>query len=118
MPGVILKGSGLPSELTIRFRLCASLYCRVTQVTDFRSLCDLIVSDKIFRNLDRELMTHILVRQEYCVGHVVSGSESGGGEIVSSFVEFDSWQMIRNKTLEQFWEIEVMKECGNTEASL
>ncbi|GBM74322.1 hypothetical protein AVEN_226999-1, partial [Araneus ventricosus] len=33
------------------------------KVTDFRSLCDLILSDRIFETLDRELMTHIAVKQ-------------------------------------------------------
>ncbi|GBM09904.1 hypothetical protein AVEN_110790-1, partial [Araneus ventricosus] len=33
------------------------------KVTDFRSPCDLILSDRIFETLDRELMTHIAVKQ-------------------------------------------------------
>ncbi|GBM67560.1 hypothetical protein AVEN_73693-1 [Araneus ventricosus] len=58
---------GLPSQIYVQFfsRLCASFdyYCQFSKVTDFRSLCDLIVSDRIFETLDRELMTHIAVKQ-------------------------------------------------------
>ncbi|GBO05722.1 hypothetical protein AVEN_229881-1 [Araneus ventricosus] len=61
------KAQRLPSETYVQFasRLCASFdyYCQLRKVTDFRSLCDLIVSDRIFETLDRELMTHIAVKQ-------------------------------------------------------
>ncbi|GBM07056.1 hypothetical protein AVEN_271808-1, partial [Araneus ventricosus] len=61
------KAQRLPSETYVQFasRLCASFdyYCQLRKVTDFKSLCDLIVSDKIFETLERELMTHIAVKQ-------------------------------------------------------
>ncbi|GBN29838.1 hypothetical protein AVEN_13767-1 [Araneus ventricosus] len=61
------KAQRLPSETYVQFasRLCASFdyYCQLRKVTDFRSLCDLIVSDRIFETLDRELMTHITIKQ-------------------------------------------------------
>lgn len=57
----------LPSENYVQFasRLSASFdyYCQLRKVNDFKSLCELIVSDKIFETLDRELMTHISVKQ-------------------------------------------------------
>ncbi|GBN86073.1 hypothetical protein AVEN_152426-1 [Araneus ventricosus] len=50
------KAQRLPSETYVQFasRLCASFdyYCQLRKVTDFRSLCDLIVSDKIFETLE------------------------------------------------------------------
>ncbi|GBM76027.1 hypothetical protein AVEN_47005-1, partial [Araneus ventricosus] len=61
------KAQRLPSETYVQFasRLCASFdyYCQLRKVTEFKSLCDLIVSDKIFETLERELMTHIAVKQ-------------------------------------------------------
>ncbi|GBN32853.1 hypothetical protein AVEN_14025-1 [Araneus ventricosus] len=61
------KAQRLPSETCVQFasRLCESFdyYCQLRKVTDFRSLCDLIVSDRSFETLDRELMTHIAVKQ-------------------------------------------------------
>ncbi|GBN01596.1 hypothetical protein AVEN_190148-1, partial [Araneus ventricosus] len=61
------KAQRLQSETYVQFasRLCASFdyYCQLRKVTDFKSLCDLIVSDKIFETLERELMTHIAVKQ-------------------------------------------------------
>ncbi|GBM33357.1 hypothetical protein AVEN_194959-1 [Araneus ventricosus] len=61
------KAQRLPSETYVQFasRLCASFdyYFQLRKVTDFGSLCDLIVSDRIFETLDRELMTRIAVKQ-------------------------------------------------------
>ncbi|GBL77121.1 hypothetical protein AVEN_97349-1 [Araneus ventricosus] len=46
------KAQRLPSETYVQFafHLCASFdyYCQLRNVTDFRSLCDLVVSDRIF----------------------------------------------------------------------
>ncbi|KFM71288.1 hypothetical protein X975_00963, partial [Stegodyphus mimosarum] len=57
----------LSSESFVQFasRLSANFeyYCQLRKVQDFKSLCDLMVSDKIFSELDRELKTHIAVKQ-------------------------------------------------------
>ncbi|KFM77752.1 hypothetical protein X975_01402, partial [Stegodyphus mimosarum] len=57
----------LHSESYVQFasRLSATFeyYCQLRKVSDFKSLCELIVSDKIFGSLDRELMTHIAIKQ-------------------------------------------------------
>ena len=57
----------LPSENFVQFasRLSANFeyYCQLRNVNSFKSLCELIVSDKIFNELDRELKTHIAVKQ-------------------------------------------------------
>ncbi|GFV96182.1 integrase catalytic domain-containing protein [Trichonephila clavipes] len=42
------------------FRL---LLCQLRKVNEFRSLCDLIISDKIFETLDRDTMNHIATKQ-------------------------------------------------------
>ena len=61
------KAKKLPSETYVQFasRLSASygFYCQLRKVSDFKSLCDLTVSDRIFETLDRDLMTHIGVKQ-------------------------------------------------------
>jgi hypothetical protein len=61
------KAQKSPSESYVQFasRLSASFdyYCQLRKVKDFQSLCELIVSDRIFETLDRELMTHIGVKQ-------------------------------------------------------
>ncbi|GFW38932.1 integrase catalytic domain-containing protein [Trichonephila clavipes] len=38
-------------------------YCQLRKVKEFRSLCDLIISDKIFETLDRDTMNHIATKQ-------------------------------------------------------
>ena len=38
-------------------------YCQLRNVNDFKSVCELIVSDKMFNTLDKDLMTHISVKQ-------------------------------------------------------
>ncbi|GFX72395.1 integrase catalytic domain-containing protein [Trichonephila clavipes] len=38
-------------------------YCQLCKVNEFRSLCDLIISDKIFETLDRDTMNHIATKQ-------------------------------------------------------
>lgn len=58
----------LSSENYVQFssRLSAMFdyYCQLRKVNDFKSLCELIVSDRIFESLDRELMNHIAIKQE------------------------------------------------------
>ncbi|GFW27169.1 integrase catalytic domain-containing protein [Trichonephila clavipes] len=57
----------LPSENYVQFasRLSATFdyYCQLRKVNEFRSLCDLIISDKIFETLDRDTMNHIATKQ-------------------------------------------------------
>ncbi|GFU88427.1 integrase catalytic domain-containing protein [Trichonephila clavipes] len=57
----------LPSENYVQFasRLSATFdyYCRLHKVNELRSLCDLIISDKIFETLDRDTMNHIATKQ-------------------------------------------------------
>ncbi|GFT21620.1 integrase catalytic domain-containing protein [Trichonephila clavipes] len=62
------KARKLPSENYVQFasRLSATFdyYCQLRKVNEFRSLCDLIISDKIFETLDRDTMNHIATKQE------------------------------------------------------
>ncbi|GFU75521.1 integrase catalytic domain-containing protein [Trichonephila clavipes] len=57
----------LPSKNYVQFasRLSATFdyYCQLRKVNEFRSLCDLIISDKIFETLDRDTMNHIATKQ-------------------------------------------------------
>ncbi|GFV53929.1 integrase catalytic domain-containing protein [Trichonephila clavipes] len=61
------KARKLPSENYVQFasRLSATFdyYCQLRKVNEFRSLCDLIISDKIFEMLDRDTMNHIATKQ-------------------------------------------------------
>ncbi|GFV31640.1 integrase catalytic domain-containing protein [Trichonephila clavipes] len=61
------KARKLPSENYVQFasRLNSTFdyYCQLRKVNEFRSLCDLIISDKIFETLDRDTMTHIATKQ-------------------------------------------------------
>ncbi|GFX91464.1 integrase catalytic domain-containing protein [Trichonephila clavipes] len=61
------KARKLPSENYVQFasRLSATFdyYCQLRKVNEFRSLCDLIISDKIFETLDRDTMNHIAMKQ-------------------------------------------------------
>ncbi|GFV13751.1 integrase catalytic domain-containing protein [Trichonephila clavipes] len=61
------KDRKLPSENYVQFasRLSATFdyYCQLRKVNEFRSLCDLIISDKIFETLDRDTMNHIATKQ-------------------------------------------------------
>ncbi|GFS93782.1 integrase catalytic domain-containing protein [Trichonephila clavipes] len=61
------KARKLPSENYVQFasRLSATFdyYCQLRKVYEFRSLCDLIISDKIFETLDRDTMNHIATKQ-------------------------------------------------------
>ncbi|GFW02909.1 integrase catalytic domain-containing protein [Trichonephila clavipes] len=61
------KARKLPSENYVQFasRLSATsdYYCKLRKVNEFRSLCDLIISDKIFETLDRDTMNHIATKQ-------------------------------------------------------
>ncbi|GFX40260.1 integrase catalytic domain-containing protein [Trichonephila clavipes] len=61
------KARKLPSEnyVQIASRLSAifDYYCQLRKVNEFRSLCDLIISDKIFETLDRDTMNHIATKQ-------------------------------------------------------
>ncbi|GFT15088.1 integrase catalytic domain-containing protein [Trichonephila clavipes] len=59
-----VKSSG---ETYIQFaaRLTASFqyYCSLRKVNSFESLCDLIISDKLFETLNKETATHIGIRE-------------------------------------------------------
>ncbi|GFY31363.1 integrase catalytic domain-containing protein [Trichonephila clavipes] len=61
------KARKLPSENYVQFasRLSAHFdyYCQLRKVNEFRSLGDLIISDKIFETLDRDTMNHIATKQ-------------------------------------------------------
>ncbi|GFT22872.1 integrase catalytic domain-containing protein [Trichonephila clavipes] len=61
------KARKLPSENYVQFasRLSATFdyYCQLRKVNEFHSLCDLIISDKIFETLDRDTMNHIATKQ-------------------------------------------------------
>ncbi|GFY29476.1 integrase catalytic domain-containing protein [Trichonephila clavipes] len=61
------KAQKLSSESYVQFasRLCATFeyYCQLRNVNDFKSLCELIVSDKIMNTLDRELMSYMNIKQ-------------------------------------------------------
>ncbi|GFX96035.1 DUF1758 domain-containing protein [Trichonephila clavipes] len=61
------KARKLPSEIYVQFasRLSATFdyYCQFRKVNEFRSLCELIISDKIFETLDRDTMNHIATKQ-------------------------------------------------------
>ncbi|GFX29129.1 integrase catalytic domain-containing protein [Trichonephila clavipes] len=61
------KARKLQSENYVQFasRLSATFdyYCQLRKVNEFRSLCDLIISDKIFETLDRDTMNHIATKQ-------------------------------------------------------
>ncbi|GFS92117.1 integrase catalytic domain-containing protein [Trichonephila clavipes] len=61
------KARKLPSKNYVQFasRLSATFdyYCQLRKVNEFRSLCDLIISDKIFETLDRDTMNHIAMKQ-------------------------------------------------------
>ncbi|GFV10655.1 retrovirus-related Pol polyprotein from transposon opus, partial [Trichonephila clavipes] len=60
-----VKSSG---ETYIQFaaRLTANFqyYCSLRKVNSFESLCDLIISDKLFETLNKETATHIGIREE------------------------------------------------------
>ncbi|GFV49721.1 DUF1758 domain-containing protein [Trichonephila clavipes] len=59
-----VKSSG---ETYIQFaaRLTANFqyYCSLRKVNSFESLCDLIISDKLFETLNKETATHIGIRE-------------------------------------------------------
>lgn len=61
------RSQKLPSETYVQFasRLNASFeyYCELRKTSDFKTLCKLIVSDKIYSTLDRDLMSHIGIKQ-------------------------------------------------------
>ncbi|GFU10490.1 integrase catalytic domain-containing protein [Trichonephila clavipes] len=61
------KAQKLPSESYVQFtsRLSANFnyYCQLREVNDFKSVCELVISDKIIETLDRELNTHISIKQ-------------------------------------------------------
>ncbi|GFX31321.1 DUF1758 domain-containing protein [Trichonephila clavipes] len=66
-PSNFKKARKLPSENYVQFasRLSATFdyYCQLRKVNEFRSLCDLIISDKIFETLDRDTMNHIATKR-------------------------------------------------------
>ncbi|GFU89760.1 uncharacterized protein TNCV_607541 [Trichonephila clavipes] len=57
----------LDGETYIQFaaRLTANFqyYCSLRKVNSFESLCDLIISDKLFETLNKETATHIGIRE-------------------------------------------------------
>ncbi|GFU83383.1 uncharacterized protein TNCV_3969911 [Trichonephila clavipes] len=57
----------IKSETYIQFaaRLTANFqyYCSLRKVNSFESLCDLIISDKLFETLNKETATHIGIRE-------------------------------------------------------
>ncbi|GFT92446.1 uncharacterized protein TNCV_1053631 [Trichonephila clavipes] len=59
-----IKSSG---ETYIQFaaRLTANFqyYCSLRKVNSFESLCDLLISDKVFETLNKETATHISIRE-------------------------------------------------------
>ncbi|GFY30100.1 phosphatase and actin regulator 2 [Trichonephila clavipes] len=59
-----VKSSG---ETYIQFaaRLTANFqyYCSLRKVNSFESLCDLLISDKLFETLNKETATHIVIRE-------------------------------------------------------
>ncbi|GFS71774.1 uncharacterized protein NPIL_267621 [Nephila pilipes] len=61
------KAKKRPNESYIQFasRLSAAFdyYCQLRKVNDFKGVCELMVSEKIFDSLDRELQIHIGVKQ-------------------------------------------------------
>ncbi|GFU28900.1 integrase catalytic domain-containing protein [Trichonephila clavipes] len=61
------KARKLPSENYVQFASHLSTtfdyYCQLRKVNEFRSLCDLIISDKIFETLDRDTMNHTATKQ-------------------------------------------------------
>ncbi|GFW32028.1 DUF1758 domain-containing protein [Trichonephila clavipes] len=61
------KARKLPSENYVQFASHLSTtfdyYCQLRKVNEFHSLCDLIISDKIFETLDRDTMNHIATKQ-------------------------------------------------------
>ncbi|GFU49126.1 integrase catalytic domain-containing protein [Trichonephila clavipes] len=61
------KARKLPSKNYVQFasRLSATFdyYCQLRKGNEFRSLSDLIISDKIFETLDRDTMNHIATKQ-------------------------------------------------------
>ncbi|GFV51370.1 integrase catalytic domain-containing protein [Trichonephila clavipes] len=61
------KAQKISSESYVQFasRLCAPFeyYCQLRIVNDFKPLCELIVSDKIMNRLDRELLSHMSIKQ-------------------------------------------------------
>ncbi|GFU61590.1 integrase catalytic domain-containing protein [Trichonephila clavipes] len=61
------KAQKLPSESYVQFasRLSANFnyYCQLREVNDFKSVWELVISNKIIETLDRELNTHICIKQ-------------------------------------------------------
>ncbi|GFV45421.1 retrovirus-related Pol polyprotein from transposon 412 [Trichonephila clavipes] len=61
------KGARKKGETYIQFaaRLSANFqyYCSLRKVNSFESLCDLLISDKLFETLNKETATHIDIRE-------------------------------------------------------
>ncbi|GFU27225.1 integrase catalytic domain-containing protein [Trichonephila clavipes] len=53
----------LESLFASRLSATFDYYCQLRKVNEFRSLCDLIISDKIFETLDRDTRNHIATKQ-------------------------------------------------------
>ncbi|GFY21650.1 integrase catalytic domain-containing protein [Trichonephila clavipes] len=62
------KAQKLPNESYVQFasRLSANFnyYCQLRKVNDFKSVCELIISDKIIETLDQELNAHIGIKKD------------------------------------------------------
>ncbi|GFV98804.1 integrase catalytic domain-containing protein [Trichonephila clavipes] len=89
------KARKLPSENYVQFasRLSATFdyYCQLRKVNEFRCLCDLIISDKIFETLDRDTMNHIATKQ----GETYFTSLSSlGGNVMSIYPREERFRMI------------------------
>ena len=59
------KATRLSGETHQHFasRLRFMHYCKIREAPDFEALVILIISDKIFETLDKDLSTHIAVRE-------------------------------------------------------
>lgn len=61
------RAQRLPNESHVQFssRLTTAFeyYCRLRNVKDFESVCELMISDKLFSSLDRDTQSHISIRQ-------------------------------------------------------
>ncbi|GFU84099.1 uncharacterized protein TNCV_4503991 [Trichonephila clavipes] len=105
------KAQKISSESYVQFasRLCATFeyYCQLRNVNDFKSLCELIVSDKIMSTLDRELMSPMSIEQgEKCFKPHELGYSINETKIHCGLIRDEDL----NKTLEKFWKVEEVEE--------
>jgi len=50
-------------QFTSRLSSIFHYYCHLRGVSDFESLCELMISDKLFSCLEKDIMTHICIKQ-------------------------------------------------------